>query len=293
VLLFAGEPGIGKTRLLGEVCDQVVALGGVALFGRAFEAEMVRRKPVVMTSDYSPLGETNGARGVARSRRAHHALVVAVLLVLACGSGHTTGAVDNGAVEDGGLLALDARVDAFVAGETPDGSTPSLLDSTVTLEGSLGAADASITCVSPDTDAGTCNSVEPAGPVVTSMCSDAEPPQPEGGTIVDGTYVLETNTVYGPCPSPPIVTRTTWVVCGSKWDGAQLESLPDGGTLPAFRSNFLVDIQATSVAFSLACEPTDTSTSPMAPRSYTATPDNLTFIYPDNGAIHVTVYARQ
>ena len=42
VLLFAGEPGIGKTRLLGEVCDQVIALGGVALFGRAFEAEMVR-----------------------------------------------------------------------------------------------------------------------------------------------------------------------------------------------------------------------------------------------------------
>jgi DNA-binding SARP family transcriptional activator len=42
VLLFAGEPGIGKTRLLGEVADQAIALGGVALAGRAFEAEMVR-----------------------------------------------------------------------------------------------------------------------------------------------------------------------------------------------------------------------------------------------------------
>ncbi len=42
MLLFAGEPGIGKTRLLREVADQAVALGGTALAGKAFEAEMVR-----------------------------------------------------------------------------------------------------------------------------------------------------------------------------------------------------------------------------------------------------------
>jgi DNA-binding SARP family transcriptional activator len=42
VLLFAGEPGIGKTRLLEELADQTKALGGTALSGRAFEAEMVR-----------------------------------------------------------------------------------------------------------------------------------------------------------------------------------------------------------------------------------------------------------
>jgi DNA-binding SARP family transcriptional activator len=42
VLLFSGEPGIGKTRLLEEAADQATALGGAALAGRAFEAEMVR-----------------------------------------------------------------------------------------------------------------------------------------------------------------------------------------------------------------------------------------------------------
>jgi DNA-binding SARP family transcriptional activator len=41
-LLFAGEPGIGKTRLLGEIADQAAAIGGTALAGKAFEAEMVR-----------------------------------------------------------------------------------------------------------------------------------------------------------------------------------------------------------------------------------------------------------
>jgi hypothetical protein len=42
VLLVAGEPGIGKTRLLAELADQATSSGGEALFGRAFEAEMVR-----------------------------------------------------------------------------------------------------------------------------------------------------------------------------------------------------------------------------------------------------------
>lgn len=42
VVLLAGEPGIGKTRLLEEIADQAAALGGASLFGRGFEAEMVR-----------------------------------------------------------------------------------------------------------------------------------------------------------------------------------------------------------------------------------------------------------
>jgi len=41
-LLFLGEPGIGKSRLLGEVAAQARAAGGQAIAGRAFEAEMVR-----------------------------------------------------------------------------------------------------------------------------------------------------------------------------------------------------------------------------------------------------------
>jgi predicted ATPase/DNA-binding SARP family transcriptional activator len=42
VLLVTGEPGMGKTRLLEEAAEQVAALGGATLAGRAFEAEMVR-----------------------------------------------------------------------------------------------------------------------------------------------------------------------------------------------------------------------------------------------------------
>jgi DNA-binding SARP family transcriptional activator len=42
VLLFVGDPGIGKTRLLDELAQQTRKAQGVVLRGRAFEAEMVR-----------------------------------------------------------------------------------------------------------------------------------------------------------------------------------------------------------------------------------------------------------
>jgi predicted ATPase/DNA-binding SARP family transcriptional activator len=41
-LLFVGDPGIGKTRLLDLVADEIRAAGGTVLRGRAFEAETVR-----------------------------------------------------------------------------------------------------------------------------------------------------------------------------------------------------------------------------------------------------------
>lgn len=42
VLLLTGEPGIGKTSLLGTLGDRARAAGGLVLAGRAFEAEMLR-----------------------------------------------------------------------------------------------------------------------------------------------------------------------------------------------------------------------------------------------------------
>jgi DNA-binding SARP family transcriptional activator len=42
MLFFVGDPGIGKTRVLDELCQSAQAAGGRVLRGRGFEAEMVR-----------------------------------------------------------------------------------------------------------------------------------------------------------------------------------------------------------------------------------------------------------
>lgn len=42
LLLLLGEPGIGKTRLLEAIAEQVQVEGGCVLWGRGFEAEMLR-----------------------------------------------------------------------------------------------------------------------------------------------------------------------------------------------------------------------------------------------------------
>lgn len=42
VVLVSGAPGIGKSRLLGEIEHRIAAAGGRSLRGRAFEAEMLR-----------------------------------------------------------------------------------------------------------------------------------------------------------------------------------------------------------------------------------------------------------
>jgi DNA-binding SARP family transcriptional activator/predicted ATPase len=42
LLLFGGDPGMGKTRMLEYLADGVLRRGGKVLWGRAFEAELVR-----------------------------------------------------------------------------------------------------------------------------------------------------------------------------------------------------------------------------------------------------------
>jgi predicted ATPase len=42
ILLFTGEPGIGKSRLLEAVADAAAQAGSNVVAGRCFEAEMIR-----------------------------------------------------------------------------------------------------------------------------------------------------------------------------------------------------------------------------------------------------------
>jgi DNA-binding SARP family transcriptional activator len=80
-VLVAGEPGIGKTRLVGELSALAVSEGARVLRGRAFEAEMVR--PYGPWIDALPeLGSTDSAQLADRTR-----LFDAVVAMLAKAAG--------------------------------------------------------------------------------------------------------------------------------------------------------------------------------------------------------------
>jgi DNA-binding SARP family transcriptional activator len=64
IVLVSGEPGIGKTRLLDALAEDVRALGGRVLRGRAFEAEGVRPYGAWIDALRSlPLGEAAAGLG--------------------------------------------------------------------------------------------------------------------------------------------------------------------------------------------------------------------------------------
>jgi hypothetical protein len=84
-------------------------------------------------------------------------------------------------------------------------------------------------------DDGACNSLAPSGPLVPYECISATIPTAEGGTIVNGTYLLTASAFYGtPCPTPEN-DRDTWLVCGTTWQTAQEYTV--GTTMPTL--NFL------------------------------------------------------
>jgi hypothetical protein len=140
--------------------------------------------------------------------RAWSFVAVAVSL-LAC-SGEVSGptAEDTGAPPDGRAAEDDAS------------STGSRDGASTLVDVSPGTA-----CGLPaevPTDSGVCNALAPTGPLVTEACSSGSVPAPQGGTIQDGTYLLESVTYYGPCPATLTQDRVVWVICGNRWDSAQV-----------------------------------------------------------------------
>jgi hypothetical protein len=241
---------------------------------------------------------TNGQTSNRSHDHARVAVLIAVAAAVACSSTSSTRTEGNsapdGASPGGDEGGSSASSDASSG---TDASTPPPADSSAMGPGSDASDGTTNSCTPPENDAGTCNSVQSAGPGVVSTCSSGEPPQAQGGAIANGVYVLESSTFYGGCPATPEATSATWSICGNKWDLADVQFLVatdlDAGTLPALHANFAVDVGSSSVGFTAGCE---TATATLAARPYTATSSQLTFMYSDSsapGAVHVSVYARQ
>jgi hypothetical protein len=179
----------------------------------------------------------------------------------------------------GGGASQDASTDVANDASTEvahDAAGDSAEDAPGAADAPPAASDASdaASCQSFDLDGGTCNSLPLTGPMVTDTCMSGEPPQPQGGHVDEGVYILQATTWYGRCQ--PTTTQTTWNVCGGRWDVAQ-NDITDGGVTGTLHIGFAASVGATSVTLTPGCVESNSFIVPQT-RGYTASPGHLMFI---------------
>lgn len=156
-----------------------------------------------------------------------------------------------------------------------------------------GPSDASLCAFSLE-EAGVCNDVSPGGPAVDIACVGGEPPEPQGGVIEDGTYVLQSSVIYGVCDAEP-ASATTWSICGNEWMVAQM-SYADGGSA-LYRVDYSATVGTSSVTLTPTCQVNTGNSEQTMTRGYTSSGGTLTFItsYTLSNGISVIVgtYAKQ
>jgi hypothetical protein len=116
------------------------------------------------------------------------------------------------------------------------------------------ASSAPLNCAPPANDAA-CNSL-PVFNMVMPSCSDAQAPAPQGGTIADGTYVLQAVTTYGAgmsCDVGPLLQET--VAIGGGCEQATFVQTPSGPGSPNIMENVAITIDAGVLYGTVTCPP--------------------------------------
>jgi hypothetical protein len=125
---------------------------------------------------------------------------------------------------------------------------------------------------------------------VTLTCVQGQLPPPLGGTIVNGIYIIASETYYGAtCPASE-TDRPRWLVCGTTWQTLQ-DSTTSGGTEMINADNFNVTQNGTALTLQGVCGVTSSYTF-----GFSAAPTTLTlYIGTPNspGEGRVDVYALQ
>ena len=161
------------------------------------------------------------------------------------------------------------------------------------------AADAPDTgsCQLEITQDGTCNAVALQGATIQSTCSTAAAPVASGGTIEDGTYVLEASTYYGGCPGATPQRRITWVICGNAWETVQEDQRvagnPDGGLITERVGFSMVTLAAASIQARIGCWNAPGTAQPGAIWGYDATPGHLALYISTSPGVLVDSFRKQ
>ncbi len=180
----------------------------------------------------------------------------------ACGSPQAASDAGNGPTSDASKTVADAGDAASDAGNGP-------------------ASDAGAGSCSANVPAGqACNTVASVGAAVTPTCVAGAIPTGRGGTIVDGTYTLTSQTYYGTtaCSSTPV--NATLEIAGACVQ--EVTSLPIPVTVSTTRTVSGATISRTVTCIDLGVDggplSLDTSTA-----TFTATPTTFTIFIKNSG----------
>ncbi|MGO9838651.1 MAG: hypothetical protein ACLP1X_31105 [Polyangiaceae bacterium] len=224
---------------------------------------------------------------------------LAVATALPCCGGSHAGPVSGGEAgaqgDDGAISDVAASPGTDGAGTfVPDGTTqdgPFAEGSNVVADSGDGAAASG--CVAAV--ASSCNSLSLEGPTIDSTCSSSPMPQPTGGSVTDGLYVLESMTYFDACPAAPDQSRAVWAVCGSTWQTAQEVPVTVAGAdagLELERVTADVTLRGTEAHATATCTWPLSSAQPQT-WSYDGTAGTLTLYISQNGGTRADFYARQ
>lgn len=127
---------------------------------------------------------------------------------------------------------------------------------------------------------------------MTLACVQGQLPPAQGGTIVNGVYIVASETYYGAtCPASE-TDRPRWLVCGTTWQTFQ-DTTMSGGTEMTGADNFNVTQNGTNLMLQGVCGVPMTTSYTFG---YSATPTTLS-LYIGNpnapGEGRVDVYTLQ
>jgi hypothetical protein len=122
--------------------------------------------------------------------------------------------------------------------------------------------------------------------------STASPPTPAGGTISAGTYVLTSETFYGPSGNQQDDRRETFVVSAVTSASFTLDQIHVSGT-HTDRSRGAVLVSGTMVTYTPVCPPPGDGGDNGGSAQFTATATTFSLIQPKNGGTQVSVFTKR
>lgn len=211
---------------------------------------------------------------------------IAALMVAACGDDAEDGGA-SGAPGTGGAAGSAGTAQggaAGTAGAAEGGAAGEAGSSVGGAAGAAGGAEGGAAGTAGAAGASACNTLQNLGQFVPETAGVGEFPAPQGGTLIDGTYVLTKYEIYPPGSVDAYQRKSTY-----RFTGGAIEMVEQKDTDPEMHvtGTFEVTGAASGVLHATCPEVAD------RPASFTATPTEFKLFVIKSGMNEVHTFVKQ